>query len=158
MSPVAITLKLWSTLSVVIARTFCIIIDYPVALSPLIAALPLKARSVIVCMFLSTDCYWQKAFSGGTNQSDFAAGQMMVQLLSRSLHPEIGFCSEPCTAVRMERMWAGRCISDEWAANLCKEACQFYLHEQLVVKEQCGVQQCLVFFSCDYWGWCEKCD
>lgn len=72
--------------------------------------------------------------------------------------PEIGFCFEPCTTMRMKRMWAGRCISDEWAANLCKEACQFYLHEQLVVKEQCRVQQWLVFLSCDYWGRCEKCD
>lgn len=139
-------------------ETFCVIIDYPIVYSLLIAALFLKARNVIVPIFLSTDCHWQKVVLSSTNQSDLAAGQMIAQCRLRSLCPKIDFCFKPFTKMKIEWMWEGRCISDEWAADLCKEACKLYLHEQLVVKEQCRVQQCFVFFRYYFWGREERCD
>lgn len=36
--------------------------------------------------------------------------------------------------MKTEWMWEGRCISDARGADLCKEAGELYLHEQLVVR------------------------
>lgn len=59
---------------------------------------------------------------------------MIVGCHLRHPRPKIEGRFNPFRMTWTEWMWEGRCIEDEWAVGLCKEACKLYLHEQQVAK------------------------
>lgn len=75
-------------------ETLYVILGYKIIFFPLIGALLLQTRNLIVLIFLSTHCHWQKWSHSRGEQIclDSAWGQVIIQCHSRSLCPKIELC------------------------------------------------------------------
>lgn len=117
---------------------FCVIKDYPIILFLLLIAATALASKNHNHSRAFSDCHAlekkKKEAPGSTNQSRVTADQMIVGCHLRHPRPKIEGRFNPFRMTRTEWMWEGRCIEDEWAVGLCKEACKLYWHEQQVAK------------------------
>lgn len=106
---------------------FGVIRDYPIILFlSLIACNCSFSRESPESFLRVSDCH--------SNQSHVAADEMIARWHSGHPCPEMEGRFNPFRMTTMEWTWEGRCIKDEWAVGLCKEACKLYLHEQQVAK------------------------